>query len=125
MKRVLCAVGAALLMGATLLGQGPCCGGSPIVELKGKITRVQISPGEGTPSVEIKGEKETWTLYLGSIRYLMMQGFNPKVGEDIVAKAYKTPTSYMAASVTLPAQNRTVRLRDESGRPVWRGGRMR
>ena len=133
MKRFLWLFGAALVAGTSLLGQGPgpgpCCGaeptvlsGIPIVELKGKVARVQISPGGGMPFVETKDGNEVWTVYLGSMRYLMMQGFNPKVDEDIVAKAYKTQTAFIAASVTLPSENKTVRLRDENGRPVWRGG---
>jgi hypothetical protein len=107
-----------------------CCGGAgpsaiagtPIVELRGNIAEVRIAPGAGTPFVTIKHGDEVTKLYLGSMRYLMVQGFNPKVDEEIVAKAYKVNDGFIAATVTLPAQNKTVRLRDESGRPVWRGG---
>lgn len=102
---------------------GPCAiAGSPVVELRGKVAGVQISPGAGMPFVTVKHGDELTKLYLGSIRYLMVQGFNPKVDEEIVAKAYKVNGNFIAASVTLPAQNKTVRLRDEDGRPVWRGG---
>ncbi len=109
---------------------GACCAGaqapiagSPIVELKGKIARVRITPGEGMPFVEIKTASEPARVQLGSMRYLMTEGFNPKVGEDIVAKAYKLESGYVAINVSLPAQKKTLRLRDEQGRPLWRGGR--
>jgi hypothetical protein len=96
---------------------------SPTVELKGKVQSVRLSPGQGTPFVEIETAGKTAKLYLGSIRYLMDQGFNPKVGDEITAKAYQLQSDYTAITVTLPAANKTVRLRDENGWPVWRGGR--
>ncbi len=116
--------------GLAAQGRGGCCrgaepcpiAGSALVELKGRIAGIHIAPGAGTPFVTIKRGDEVTKLYLGSIRYLMVQGFNPKVDEEITAKAYKVNDSFIAATVTLPAQNKTVRLRDENGRPVWRGG---
>ena len=129
MKRALWLVGAALVAGTALFGQnpspGPCCTAGSLVELKGKIARVQISPGEGMPFVVIQNGSEASTVRLGSVRYLMTQGFNPKVDEEIVAKVYKSGSDFIAASVTLPSQNKTVQLRDESGRPLWRGGPRR
>jgi|SRR5579871_778940 len=129
MKPILVIVGLALAAGLTLLGQasgpGSCCGNRPLVDLKGKIARVQITPGEGVPFVIVRIGDHLSTLHLGSIRYLMTQGFNPKVDEDIVAKAYKVGDIFIAATVTLPSQNKTIRLRDESGLPVWRGGPRR
>ncbi len=110
-------------------GPGPCCGAgpaplarAPVVELKGKVARVQITPGEGMPFVEIKTAGQVAKVQLGSMRYLMAQGFNPKVDDEIVAKAYKLDTGFIAITVTLPAHKKTVQLRDEQGRPVWRGG---
>lgn len=129
MKRSSWLLGAVLAAGTALFGQnpgpGPCCALGQVVELKGKVTRVQISPGEGMPFVVIQNGNELSTVYLGSVRYLMMQGFNPKVDEEIVAKLYKAGTNFVAATVTLPAQNKTVQLRDENGRPLWRGGPRR
>jgi hypothetical protein len=94
-------------------------------EMRGEVTRVQITPGEGMPFVEIKSTGGLTKIYLGSMRYLMVQGFNPKVGDAIVVKVYKTNHGLVAASVTLPAQKKTVRLRDDHGRPVWRGNPRR
>ncbi len=39
-----------------------------------------------------------------------------------MVKAYKWNDDFVAATVTLPAQGKTLRLRDEDGRPLWRGG---
>ena len=108
---------------------GPgCCGygmgavtGAPLVEVEGSITQVRIAPGLGMPSIGVKSGETDVSILLGPLRYLMAQNFNPKVGDRVVAKAYKTPNGLIAASVTLGGK--TLRLRDADGRPVWRGGR--
>jgi hypothetical protein len=128
---VLLLIGARPLAGQ--MGPGPgCCGsgvqalrGAPVVELKGKVSRLQLIPGQGMPSVTIKTESGESQVILGSMRYLMAQGFSPKVGDEILVKAYKTDNGLFAASVTLPGANKTLRLRDESGRPLWAGGPRR
>ena len=74
------------------------------------------------PFVTIKNGEQKLKVYLGSMRYLMGQGFNPKVDEEIVVKAHKWNDDFAAATVTLPAQARTLRLWDGDGRPLWRGG---
>jgi hypothetical protein len=103
------------------MGMAPITG-APLVDVKGKVGQVRIAFGQRMPSVVVKTGSEEAVLYLGSMRYLMEQNFNPKVGDEIVAKAYKTANGLFAAQVTLPAANKTIRLRDETGRPVWRGG---
>jgi hypothetical protein len=50
------------------------------------------------------------------------QGFNPRLDDKILVKAFKMNNDLMAVTVTLPAVNKTIRLRDEYGRPLWRGG---
>ncbi len=74
------------------------------------------------PYVAIQTGSETVKVFLGSMRYLMMQGFNPKVGDEISAKAIKMDADFVALSVTLANSGKTIRLRDEQGRPLWRGG---
>ena len=108
-------------MGRGGMGMGAIASG-PTVDIKGKVAAVQITPGAGMPFVTVKERRSEMKVYLGSMRYLMGQGFNPKVDEEIVVKAYKWNDDFIAATVTLPAQGKTVRLRDEDGRPLWRGG---
>jgi len=59
------------------------------------------------------------------MRYLMEQNFNPKAGEQVKVKGYKLPSGIMAIEVKLGPEGKTIKLRDESGWPVWRrrGGR--
>jgi hypothetical protein len=104
-------------------GMGPgAVAGGPTVDIKGRVAAVQITPGAGMPFVTVKSGDQKMKIYLGSMRYLMGQGFNPKVDEEIVVKAYKWNDDFVAATVTLPGQGKTLRLRDEDGRPLWRGG---
>lgn len=133
------AVLAGVLATGTLLaqgwgrGRGGGCGGggdcwasgfpaSSATELHGHVAAVQLTPGMGMPSVTVQTGEEQKVVSLGSMRYLMMQGFNPKVGEEVAIKAFQANGRYFAASVTLPAQNKTIELRDASGRPLWRRG---
>jgi hypothetical protein len=62
------------------------------------------------------------TVILGSMRYLMEQNFNPKAGVQAQVKGYKLPATVIAIEVRLPAENLTLKLRDENGWPLWRGG---
>ncbi len=108
-------------------GRGMCCGpaasgGGPPVEIKGKVERVRITPGEGMPYVEIRNGSETVKVHLGSMRYLITQGFNPKLGDEIAVKGFRVNSDVVAVTVSLSASNKTIRLRDENGRPLWRGG---
>ncbi len=93
-----------------------------MVELKGRVERVQITPGEGMPFVTVKAGDQSTNVYLGSMRYLMALGFNPRVGDEVTVKGFKANNGLMAITVVLPATNKTFRLRDADGRPLWRGG---
>lgn len=97
----------------------------PVVEIKGKIARVQAAPGQGMPSLEVEQSGRTTRVLLGSLRYLMEQDFNPKAGSPVEVKGYRTAEEIVAITVTLPLENRTVRLRDEGGWPVWAGCRRK
>lgn len=96
----------------------------PLVEIKGTIKQVNIQQGVGMPSVDIETSEGTVKLMLGSMRYLMQNDFSPKAGEAITAKAFKEQTHLLAASVDLPSSGKSLKLRDESGKPLWRGGMM-
>ncbi len=138
MSRISKVAALGLLAAATIFAQGlgpgggwcgACAncwaGGFPsasLTEFRGQIAAVQLTPGMGMPSVTVQSGGETKVVYLGSMRYLMMQGFNPKVDEEIVVKAFQANGQYFAASVILPAANKTVEFRDATGRPVWRRG---
>lgn len=93
---------------------------SPVVEFRGKIVRVQASHGAGMPLMEVRRGEETVKVYLGSMRYLMEQNFNPKAGAEITVKGYQVAKDVVA--ITVATGGKTLRLRDEDGRPVWMGG---
>jgi hypothetical protein len=51
--------------------------------------------------------------------FLIAENFKPRTGQDVVVKAYKRDDSIIAAQMTLIAEKRTVRFRDDQG---WRCG---
>jgi hypothetical protein len=97
--------------------------GNPKVELKGRIQSVQLARGQGTPFLMVKTGDATTRVFLGSMRYLMEQNFNPKAGAEIIVKGYKVGEDVYAISVTLAADSKVLHLRDDDGRPLWQGGR--
>jgi hypothetical protein len=97
--------------------------GSPKVDLKGKIGKIQLAMGQGMPYLEVRTTDKTVRVVLGSMRYLMEQDFNPKAGDEVAVTGYKVNDGVVAITVTLPATGKVLRLRDEVGRPVWMGGR--
>jgi hypothetical protein len=107
----------AMLMPGAEQGAAPIAA-NPVVEIKGVVKQVHISRGQGMPYLEVGATK----VYLGSMRYLIAENFNPKAGQDVVVKGYKTGDSVVAIEVTLPAEKKTLKLRDAQGRPLWRGG---
>jgi hypothetical protein len=121
MLRALAALTAALLFGADQ-PKAPVAR-NPIVNISGKITRVDVSrPSEGMPGLVVNVDGTSTNVILGSMRYLMEQDFNPKAGAQVQVKGYKLPASVMAIEVRLPEENVTLKLRDENGWPLWRGG---
>ena len=99
----------------------PCCQpaqtGSPIVELRGTIERVMISPDSGMPYLDVKADSKTNRVYLGSVRYLLEKNFNPQAGSEVTVKAYKVAGDLVAAEVSTGGT--VLKLRDAEGRPLW------
>ncbi len=99
---------------------------NPIVDISGKIVSLKMMPGQGMPVMEVEATRvKPITVWLGSMRYLMEQKFNPKVGDTVEVKGYSVKSQtqeeeMVAIQVKLGGQ--TLKLRDEDGRPVWQGG---
>jgi hypothetical protein len=110
-----------MLLPLALLVQPPLAS-APKVEVSGKIEKVQISMGQGMPYLDVKTKDGTRKVWLGSMRYLMEQNFNPKAGDEIQVSGYAQNEGILASKVTLPGRKTTLLLRDERGFPLWRGG---
>ncbi len=93
---------------------------NPVVEVKGKVARVQVSPGEGTPFFELEEQGKTTKVYLGSMRYLMQNNFNPKAGSAASVKGYQTAEGIVAIQVDVEGGG-SLKLRDALGWPLWAG----
>jgi len=92
------------------------------VERSGVVEQIHIVPGEGMPFFDLRRSTQTVRVYLGPMRLLLQENFNPKAGQEVIVKGYQADECIIASEVTIVAQKRTLRLRDEHGWPVWRGG---
>lgn len=101
----------------------PDLGNRERVEVRGTVEKVQIVPGQGMPFLEVKDDKGTVKVYLGSMRYLMEKNFGPRAGIRVVVKGFKVESDIYARSVEIPAEKKSIELRSEDGTPLWRMGR--
>jgi|WetSurMetagenome_2_1015567.scaffolds.fasta_scaffold619409_1 hypothetical protein len=114
----------------TLLGQSgtPNQGPSPKIEtLKGVVKKVEIYRGMGPGQILIKTAKGDEVLVLlGSIRYLMQNGVNLTVGDDIEVRGVESQQESKHEFIAIELKNITtkknLRLRDENLQPLWRRG---
>ena len=112
------------LLALAQTGTGPMTG-RPVVETKGVITAVRLDM-QTMPSLELRTAKGVEKVVLGSMRYLIENDFNPKVGNTAVVKGFQVDGLIYARSIQVPEQKLSISLRDEQGRPLWRGrGRMK
>jgi hypothetical protein len=96
---------------------------NPVVEITGRITRVDpFRPGERMPALVVDVNGKSTTVLLCAMRYLLEQNFNPKAGTEVQVKGFKLPEMVVASEVKLLPDGKTLKLRDENGWPVWRGG---
>ncbi len=98
---------------------------NPLVDVHGTIQRVQISPGQGMPYLMVDDGKKLVKVYLGSMRYLIERNFNPKVGCEVSIRGYRLEDAVIASTVKVIGDTQALRLRDENGWPLWRGGMRR
>ena len=97
-----------------------------IVELKGKIARIELTPDRDLPFMEVKSDSgNAVRVQLTSLRYLMEQDFNPKVDQLVTVRGFMEGGQLVAISVNLPAKKKLYRLRDDAGHPAWLGGRQK
>ena len=79
---------------------------------------------DGTELVLRTDAGELVEVALGQSAYWETQGVSLVTGDAMVVDGYYEDDATLAASsVTLVATGQTVALRDESGRPLWSGGR--
>jgi len=111
-----------LVLFAAIAFAQPPIARNPVVDVKGTIAKIQLTRGQGMPHVEVKTGKSTVRLFLGPMRFLMQENFNPKAGEAVEARGYKlNEEDVIAIRVDLPESKKTLKLRNEQGYPVWMG----
>jgi hypothetical protein len=94
------------------------------VEIEGTISSVTIVPQGGPATIAVKDSQgRQWTVFLGSIRYLIDNSFSPKAGQKVSLTALpRDAQEVVAVRVTLTESRQTLRFRDADGLPLWRGG---
>ncbi len=104
---------------------GPAPAGviGPQIALKGKVARVQAAVGQRMPFLEVDAGGKTTKVWLGSMRFLIENNFNPKAGDSVEVEGFARGDEVVARTVTLTEQAKTLELRDENGRPLWPRGR--
>ena len=105
--------------------EAPAIVHSEVVEITGTILRIHLSPGEGTPYLDVRTAENTTKVHLGPMRYLIEEDFNPKTGQEITVKGFRVEDYIAAIEVTLPSEKKTLRLRNDEGVPLWQGARRR
>ena len=112
----------ACCMAGTGSGAAAPIASNPVVEIDGVVAEVHIGRGQGMPYLDVKRGAETTLLYLGAMHYLIAENFNPKTGQQVSAKGYKMTDGVIGIQVSLPSEKKTLKLRDDKGWPLWRGG---
>ena len=97
----------------------PALAGKPKVEIKGKIQRVDMTPGRGMPAILVESGSGTQRVVLGSMRYLIEQDFSPKAGDNVSVTGLRDGEDVYA--VTVATDQRTIKVRQEDGTPAWTG----
>ncbi|WP_022852402.1 hypothetical protein [Thermodesulfatator atlanticus] len=97
--------------------------GNPIT-ISGKVKAVPVKPSEG---LEIETENGVVTIYgIGPRWFWSQRGVTyPKVGDEIQVEGVEVTlpngtTRIVATKITV--SGKTILLRGEDGRPLWRGG---
>lgn len=99
--------------------------------LQGEVARVERVPSAAGASagihVWLKTEKETIPVHLGPEWYWEKEGFPLKAGDPIAVRGSRISSDGKPALIAASVKrgDRSVTLRDETGRPKWAGGRGR
>jgi len=114
--------------------QGLADGSGPMVSIYDGVPvevagAVAALPAIGDPGLKVDNGTEIITVYgIGSSMVWEVLGYEPlTVDEEVSIDAYELTfsdgsTKLIAATITVGDQ--TIMLRDDEGRPVWRGGIM-
>ena len=133
MKRNMAVMGAILVMTAGLvLAAGPGGGGkvdlSTVRTVSGTVSSVTMGPGLQHPSfVLAEAGGESLTVELGPYWFLVANSFSLAVGDSVTATvancASRTDSDVVAFSVQDLTTGASITLRDENGKPLWKGKR--
>lgn len=121
-----CLVVAMVIAASAGWAQGPAQpeAARPMVTIEGTVERIQAQPGLGMPYLDVAQTNGATRVWLGSMRYLVHNNFNPIAGETVRVEGFRQgDRELLAKKVTLSDRGQSLDLRDEAGRPLWQRGR--
>jgi hypothetical protein len=80
-----------------------------IVSVADDLLTVKTNGGE---IIEVEGQP---------LQYLLSQGYVPQVGSQVTLAGFDEAGEFKVGELTDHTGNQTVKLRDQSGRPMWSG----
>ena len=80
-----------------------------IVSVADDLLTVKASSGQ---MIEVEGQP---------LMYLLSQGYVPQVGSQVTLAGFDEAGEFKVGELTDHTGNQTVKLRDQSGRPMWSG----
>lgn len=91
------------------------------------ITQVAHGQGQGGMHISVKTDKETITVHLGPIRYLEDQGLNLAAKDKVEIKGSRVTLNNRAVILAAEVKkaDKTIKLRNANGLPLWRGSGRR
>jgi hypothetical protein len=80
-----------------------------IVDVAADLVSVKTNSGE---IIQVEGQP---------LKYLLSQGYVPQVGSQVTLAGFDEDGEFKVGELTDHTGNQTVKLRDQSGRPMWSG----
>ncbi len=132
-KLVVFVVGLVLFLAASAGAQpGRLYDPKTVATVQGQVASLASAPSQGRwgsgQMLRLKTGQETLLVHLGPAEFLAQQNFAPKVGDTLTITGSKLTTGQgtVLLAQTIKAGGQTITLRNDQGRPLWRGqGRQR
>jgi hypothetical protein len=100
-----------------------------VTTISGRVVLLQTGDDHRNAQLELESSGTRSVVVLGPQRYWMENGIAVKVGDNVTVRGSKAQGKdgvvyVLAQKISDTSQNRSVSLRNESGRPAWSGGGM-
>lgn len=94
--------------------------------LEGTVQTVDMAAGQGFPNFTLQAGSNTFTVVAGPFWAIQQADFKISQGDHLSVEAYPSlqhQNTWVAAAIQNITTQKSIRLRDENGRPLGMGGR--